>query len=57
MRMIEVPVEQARAALWVVENSSFTGRKHPDCQGFAETLRAAGVDLKQRPSAESQEGG
>jgi hypothetical protein len=41
-----VTASQARAALWVMDNSRLTGRKHPDAQAFAASLREQGVDLK-----------
>lgn len=47
---ILVSPEEARAALWVMENSKFTGRKHPDARDFATRVRRQGVDLKQTPS-------
>ncbi len=45
MSTISIPIEQARAALWVIGNSKFTGRKHPSVKSFATTLKQAGVDL------------
>lgn len=47
---ILISPEEARAALWVMENSKFSGRKHPDARDFATRIRRQGIDLKQQPS-------
>ena len=44
--MVTVSEPQARAALFVLANSDFTGRKHPDAQAFVAAVEQQGIDLK-----------
>jgi hypothetical protein len=43
---ISVTVEQARAALWVVGNSQFSGVEAESVQAFIASVRSQGVDLE-----------
>lgn len=50
IRATEEPVyvsrEEAAAALWVIENCRFSGRKHLLIRDFVERVTRQGIDLK-----------
>jgi hypothetical protein len=52
--IVTVSEAQARAALYVLANSDFTGRKHPDAHAFIAAVEQQGVNLESLAGGKDQ---